>query len=253
MKVPGWGRIGLLLALGALAGCAGNPPTAPDTDPWEGMNRSIYGFNDTVDRYTLKPIAKGYRFIMPGFARTGVTNFSRNLATPSSSLNNLLQGKPGRAFSDLGRFLMNSTIGIAGFIDVASASGLERYDEDFGQTLAVWGVPDGPFIVIPFLGPSTVRDGLAFPVGVYTDVLPYIDNTSLRDKIWALRLIDLRYRVLNAERFLADSKDPYVTIREAFLQNRRFEIYDGNPPENDDFYEDFEDFDDFDDEETAAE
>ena len=234
----------------ALAGCAtpGNTePSAPETDPWEGLNRSLYTLNDTVDRYSLKPIAKGYRAVLPQFMRTGVSNFSNNLRTPSSSLNNLLQGKPTRAASDLARFLLNTTIGIGGLFDVAIHAGLERYDEDFGQTLAVWGVPDGPFVIVPFLGPATLRDAVAIPVNLYTDMLRQVDDSSIRDKLWALRVIDLRYRLLSADRFLEESEDPYITLRESYLQNRRYEIYDGSPPLDDELYDDFGDFDDFDD------
>ena len=236
-----------LLTLGACASTGGEVPTNPEADPWEGLNRSIYSFNTTVDRYTLKPIARGYRAVLPQFMRTGVTNFSNNLYTPASAVNNLLQGKPIRMMSDLTRFIMNSTIGLAGFVDVASMSGMEQYNEDFGQTLAVWGVPDGPFVMVPFLGPYTLRDAAAIPANFYLDTLRQVDSSSIRDKLWALRFIDLRYRLLLAEGLLADSKDPYVTLRESYLQNRRFVIYDGNPPLEDDFYDDFDDLDDLDD------
>lgn len=237
----------LLAALAGTGGCAGNGDyvrTAPETDPWEPLNRPIYTVNDTIDRYTLKPIARGYRNVVPAFARTGVSNFSNNLRTPVSALNNLLQGKPVRSLSDVTRFIVNSTIGIGGLFDPATAGGLERYDEDFGQTLAVWGVPNGPFVVLPIVGPSTLRDALAFPVNWVTDVQFWIDESSVRDKVNGLRLVDLRHRLLPADRFLEESKDPYVTLRESYLQNRRFEIYDGDPPVDDDFYEDFDDFDD---------
>lgn len=240
----------LLAALAATSGCAANGNsvrTAPETDPWEPTNRSIYAINDTVDRYTLKPIARGYRTVVPSVVRTGVSNFSNNLSTPASAFNNLLQGKPIRSLSDVTRFVINTTIGIGGLFDPAAAGGLERYNEDFGQTLAVWGVPDGPFVVLPIVGPSTLRDAVAFPVNWVTDVQFWIDESSVRDKINGLRLVDLRHRLLPADRFLEESKDPYVTLRESYLQNRRFEIYDGDPPVDDDFYEDFDDFEDFDD------
>ena len=243
-------RAGLVLAALLVSACASNPdftPTSPEADPWEQLNRNIYEFNVTVDRYSLKPIAKGYKAVLPQFMRTGVSNLSNNLGQPQSALNNLLQGKPGRSFSDLSRFLINSTVGIVGLIDWATMAGLERYDEDFGQTLAVWGVPDGPFVVIPILGPSTLRDAVALPVDIVTDAGYWIDSSSIRDKLYILRTIDLRHRLLTAERFLEDAKDPYLTLRESFLQNRQFEIHDGNPPEDDDFYEDFEDFEDFED------
>jgi phospholipid-binding lipoprotein MlaA len=238
-------RAGLLLAAAATMGaCASNAERSnPESDPWEPMNRGIYKFNNTLDRAITRPIAIGYRAIMPTFASRGVTNFSKNLRTPSSALNNFLQGKPRRGLTDIARFLFNSTFGIGGLIDVASDSGLEVYEEDFGQTLAVWGVPDGPFVVIPLLGPFTLRDGVALPVNVYTDLLIHYDNSSVRDRLYALRFIDLRARLLTVDKLLEDSKDPYITIRESYLQNRIYQIYDGDPPEDDDFYDDFEEED----------
>ena len=234
----------LVLTAALAAGCASNPeftPSAPDTDPWEQLNRNVYTFNDTVDRYSLKPIAKGYRTVLPQFMRTGVSNLSRNLGEPVSALNNLLQGKPMRSMNDLSRFVLNSTVGVAGLIDWGTMAGLERSGEDFGQTLAVWGVPSGPFFVIPILGPSTVRDAVALPVDIFTDAGSWISRSSVRDPLYIVRTIDLRHRLLTAEGFLDDSKDPYITIRESFLQNREFEIYDGNPPFDDDLYDDFDD------------
>ncbi len=245
---------GLLAGLGLLSGCAASSPTAPETDPWEGTNRAVNSFNTTVDRYTLKPIAKGYQAVLPEFMRIGVSNFSRNLYAPASSLNNLLQGKPGEALSELGRFVINTTVGVAGLVDVATPVGLERNTEDFGQTLAVWGVPEGPFVIVPLLGPYTLRDAAAFPVNIYTDALRYVPRSSVRDKLWALRFIDIRYRLLPTDAFLAEARDPYVTLRESYLQNRRFQVFDGNPPVDadpygdlDDDLDDLDDLDDFDD------
>ncbi|MDJ0939969.1 MAG: VacJ family lipoprotein [Woeseiaceae bacterium] len=242
-----------LAALLLLSACATSENAArSEADPWEPLNRGIYAVNDVPDRFLLKPIARGYRAITPVFLRRGVSNFFDNLTTPRSALNNFLQGKPKRGFSDVSRFLFNSTIGVGGLIDVASMGGLEIYDEDFGQTLAVWGVPDGPYIVIPLLGPSTLRDGVALPVDIYSSLLTHIDDSSVRDKLWGLRLIDLRARLLTAEQLIEDSRDPYITIRESFLQNRRFQVYDGDPPIDEDFYDDFEDFEDFEDPDGEA-
>ena len=192
-----------------------------------------------IDKATTRPLARGYRKIIPGPVRKGVSNFFRNLTTPSSVVNNFLQGKPARGFSEFGRFLFNSTLGLAGLIDVATAGGMEEYREDFGQTAAVWGVPDGPFIMLPILGPQTLRDALLMPLDIIADPLYHYDNSSVRDKLTIVRLIDLRYRLLATDKLLADSKDPYVTIRESYLQNREYEIYDGDPPEDDDFFDDF--------------
>ena len=241
----------MLVTLGMLAaGCASSPtendseesPDRAKYDPLEPLNRSMYVFHDTVDRFTFRPIARGYKAVMPEFARRGVTNFSRNLFTPRSAGNNFLQGKPGRGFTDLGRFLLNSTFGLAGLLDIATAEGIPEYDEDFGQTLAVWGLPEGPYLFIPFLGPNTLLDAVSIPVDIYSDPLIHYDNSSVRDKIYGLRVIDLRMRLLTAETLLEDSKDPYLTIRESYLQNRRFQVYDGNPPSTDEEEDLFDEF-----------
>ena len=238
-----------LILTAFLAGCASTPAgdedepaVRADYDPFEPLNRSLYAINDAIDRVTLKPISRGYKAVIPEFMRRGVTNFSRNLFTPRSSINNFLQGKPGPGFSDLGRFIINSTLGIGGLIDVATAQGMPVYDEDFGQTMAVWGLPEGPYLFIPILGPNTMLDALSTPVDIATDPLYHYDNSSARDKIYVLRLIDLRMRLLTAETLLEDSKDPYLTLRESYLQNRRFQVFDGNPPsteEEDDLFDEF--------------
>jgi phospholipid-binding lipoprotein MlaA len=211
-------------------------------DPFETLNRGMYAFNDTLDRFTLRWIARGYKAVIPSFARRGVTNFSQNLTTPRSAINNMLQGKPGPGFSDLGRFIINSTLGVGGLIDVASAQGMPVYDEDFGQTLAAWGLPEGPYLFIPILGPNTLLDAVSIPVDLISDPLLHYNNSSVRDKIYGLRAIDLRARLLTAEVLLEDSTDPYLTLRESYLQNRRFQVHDGNPPsteEEDDLFDEF--------------
>jgi phospholipid-binding lipoprotein MlaA len=243
-----WGWILLTSSL-FLAGCASAPssdgeeaPARAQYDPLEPLNRGLYNINDAFDRVTLKPIARGYKAVVPDFARRGVTNFSRNLFTPRSAVNNFLQGKPGPGFSELGRFIINSTLGIGGLIDVASAQGMPEYDEDFGQTLAAWGIPEGPYLFIPILGPNTLLDAVSTPIDIVSDPLYHYDNSSVRDKVYGLRVIDLRMRLLTAEQLLEDSKDPYLTLRESYLQNRRFQVYDGNPPsteEEDDLFEEF--------------
>jgi phospholipid-binding lipoprotein MlaA len=144
-----------------------------------------------------------------------------------------------RGFSEIGRFVFNSTFGIAGIFDIATAGGMGEYHEDFGQTAAVWGIPNGPYVMLPILGPQTLRDAILMPANVVVDPLYRYENTSVRDKLWGLRLIDLRYRLLPADRFLEDSKDAYVTTRESYLQNREFEIYDGDPPVDDEFFDEF--------------
>lgn len=231
-------------ALLALGGCAGAPPAnnaqASAEDPWEPLNRSIYRSNRTLDKYSLKPIAKGYRQLLPGALRTGIDNFFVNLRSPWHSINNLLQGDGVESLHEAGRFVLNSTFGIGGLIDVASDMGLEEHKEDFGQTLAVWGVPKGPYVVVPFFGPATLRDGLAMPIDFLADPLYWYDNSSLRTKLYVVRIINLRERYLDAEELLEEAYDPYIRMREAYLQNRRYQVYDGNPPTEDDFYEEFE-------------
>ena len=250
----------LLVAAGSLTGCASRDPldensTYVEYDPLEPLNRKVHAFNMAIDKAAIRPLARGYRNVVPTPVRRSVTNFFSNLTTPRSALNNFLQGEPGQGFNELGRFLFNSTLGIVGLFDIAGASGMERYDENFGQTLSVWGVPDGPYIVLPFLGPTMASDAFAIPVDYYTDVWTHYDNTSVRDKVWGIRLIDLRYRLLGADAILEDSQDPYITVREAFRQNRTFRIFDGNPPtdEEEEFYDDemFDEF--FEDEDATAE
>lgn len=224
-----------------LSACASIPPEQrAATDPWEPMNRTLYQVNTSIDKVTTKPLARGYQKIVPSPVRSGVSNFFRNLTTPRSALNNFLQGKPKRGFSELGRFLFNSSLGVGGLFDIATAGGMEEYREDFGQTAAVWGVPDGPYVMLPFLGPQTLRDALLMPLDTLSQPLYHYENTSARDKLMVLQIIDLRQSLLTAEKFLEDSKDPYITLRESYLQNRAYEVHDGDPPDDDDFYEDFD-------------
>lgn len=233
-----------LLAALTLSGCVSSGTAAPPearspADPWEPMNRRIDAFNRTLDKVTLKPVAKGYQAILPAFARRGISNFYDNLLEPRTAINNLLQGKPRAAFGDLVRFLMNSSLGLLGILDIGTELGLEQHDEDFGQTFAVWGAGDGPYVVIPFFGPHTLRDALLRPLDMASNPLYFYRNRSVRDKLTVLQVIDLRERLLRAEGFLEDSTDPYITIRESYLQNREYNVYDGDPPMDDDFYDEF--------------
>jgi phospholipid-binding lipoprotein MlaA len=233
-------NLAIFVLAAGVSGCSSIPADQrTESDPWESMNRSLFSVHTTIDKVSTKPLAKGYRAILPGPVRKGISNFFSNLVAPRSAINNLLQGKPGRGISEIGRFVINSTVGIGGLIDVATMSGLEEHREDFGQTAAVWGVPDGPYVMLPLLGPHTLRDAVLLPVNIVVDPLYQYDNSSVRDKLYVLRLIDLRYRLLTADKFLDDSKDTYVTIRESYLQNREYEVYDGNPPEDDDFFDEF--------------
>ena len=214
------------------------------SDPWEPLNRTLFDVNTAIDKVTLKPIAQGYQAIIPSPVRTGVSNFYNNLATPGSAVNNFLQGKPIRGISELTRFVFNSTAGLGGILDVATGAGLEAHSEDIGQTFAVWGVPAGPYVMLPLIGPSTLRDAVLFPIDAITP-LYYYENTSVRDKLQVLRIIDIRSRVLVAEKFLEDSQDRYITLRESYLQNREYVIHDGNPPEDDALFDEFMDDGDF--------
>ncbi|MEK7223689.1 MAG: VacJ family lipoprotein [Pseudomonadota bacterium] len=212
---------------------AANGEQDTSRDPLEGFNRAMYTFNDKFDRYLLKPVAKGYRAIMPKPVSKSISNFFGNLHDPGIMLNNLLQGKPGQAASDLGRFLVNSTVGIAGLFDVATKMGLQKHNEDFGQTLAVWGVGDGPYLVLPFFGPSNMRDGPSLIVDWETYPPNHMEEHSTSDKLYVVEVIDKRAQLLDASDILeqAAGQDPYVFVREASRQSRRSQIYDGNPPQ----------------------
>ena len=227
-------RCAAVLALGVLAGCAtvgGNPD-----DPLEGYNRAMFNFNDAVDKAVLKPVAKGYKTVMPRFARTGVSNFFSNLGDLWIGVNNILQGKIGAGASDFCRVAMNTTVGILGLIDVASDAGLEKHNEDFGQTLGRWGVGTGAYVVLPFLGPSDVRDGFSrLAVDWHGDPLWRVNDIPVRNELYGARLIDTRASLLDASNLLeAAALDRYSFTRSAYLQRRRSLVYDGNPPEEPD-------------------
>ena len=223
-----------LLCVGT-AGCAGNQAKESESDPYdpyESFNRKMYRMNEAMDTVLFKPLAKGYKAATPKPVRRGFANIFANFTTPRSALNNFLQGKPKRGFNELGRFLFNSTLGIGGIFDVATAGGMVRYDETFGETLAVWGVPEGPYLVLPFFGPSSTLDAIALPVDYYTDINPHL-KSSVRDKLYLFRATDSRVRLLAAETFIEKSNDPYIALRESYRQNREFNVYDGEPPSED--------------------
>ncbi|MFV8781565.1 VacJ family lipoprotein [Microbulbifer sp. SA54] len=211
-----------------------------DRDPWEGFNRAMFRFNDTADRWFLKPAATSYRQITPIFMQTGVSNFFSNLSEVNNVFNDVLQWKWGQAGNDTGRFLINSTVGLVGLFDVARHMGLEPSDgEDFGQTLAVWGVPSGPYLVLPMMGPSTVRDAPANVVEWYTNPLTYIDDESVEYTLKVVDLVQVRASLLQAEALLQG--DRYVLMRDAYLQRREFLIKDGET--EDDFGGDMDEYD----------
>src|SRR5512134_1201156 len=226
-----------LVAVAVLAGCS--TMRSPDPrDPWEGLNRATYEFNDGFDKVLLKPVAEGYRFVLPTPARTAVTNFFANLKDPWIALNQLMQGKPRLAIDDLGRFVWNSTFGLLGLIDVASDMGLPKHNEDFGQTLAVWGADFGPYLVLPILGPSSVRDG----VGLIPDAYAYLPwqipkwadfehRVTWQWSLTGLDLVQTRANLLDASDLLEEAAlDRYAFLRNAYFQRRRYLIYDGDPP-----------------------
>lgn len=204
-------------------------------DPWEAVNRNVFVFNQAFDADIMKPLAEHY-MLLPSFVRDCLSNAFANLRGPSNAINNTLQGKPANAASDLGRFVVNSTVGVVGCFDVAAHLGLEKSDEDFGQTMGVWGLEPGPYIVVPFLGPSNVRDAVGI-LGVepFLDLNFYIDNATVEYSIFALRLVNYRAELLSTEKLIDQAAlDRYTFIRDAFLQRRRYLIYDGNPPRDED-------------------
>jgi phospholipid-binding lipoprotein MlaA len=204
--------------------------TERPVDPWEGYNREMYAFNDFFDRNLLKPVATGYDDYMPGGVKRGVANFFDNLGTPAVAINQLLQGKPVRSASSVGRFVINTTFGIAGFFDPASRTGLTKHREDFGQTLVTWGIPNGPFFVIPFRGPATVTHAGGMVVDWILNPVRLINPDAARYGTVAVDVVQARADLLGTEALI--SGDRYLFIRDAYLQNREFEINDGRMEED---------------------
>ena len=227
MPVTGAGFINRLALTCFWAGLALVPMAAQaaEEDPWEGVNRAIFRFNDTVDTYALKPLAQGYQFITPQFLEDGIHNMFRNVGEVTNFANDVLQAKPQAAGVDTARLIFNTTFGLLGFFDVGTKMGLQRNDEDFGQTLGHWGVGSGPFVMLPLLGPSTVRDALAKYPDTYTQPYRYIDDVPARNTAFGLNVIDTRASLLSAEKLI--NGDKYIFIRNAYLQNREFRVKDG--------------------------
>ncbi len=206
-------------------------PPNPD-DPLESYNRSMFKFNQTVDKYTLKPIAESYQYIMPGFASMGVSNFFNNLDDIVVFFNQLLQFKPGYAVETSARVVFNTTFGVLGLIDVSTGMNLPKHNEDFGQTLATWGIGSGPYIVLPLLGPSTIRDASGLVVD-WTYFDPIFKRQTLRQSLitFSIKYIDKRARLLAATNIIDEiAPDKYAFTRDAWLQHRQYLIYDGHPP-----------------------
>ena len=222
----------LCLLLAGLFSTASNA----EEDPWESFNRSIYSFNNTADAYLVKPVAQGYAYIMPEVGRKGVNNFFNNLLDVNGALNGLLQGRVDQGLENVGRVIINSTIGIFGLFDVATKLGVPQYQTDFGHTLSIWGVPQGPFVMLPFLGPSTMRSGVGTAFDAYASPMGQMGNS---DPAWGLRvfnIVDLRAGLLGADELL--SGDQYIFLRDAYLQQRRLQMLDGK------LVDDFSEFDD---------
>tara|TARA_B100001769_G_scaffold186223_1_gene147577 strand:- start:898 stop:1596 length:699 start_codon:yes stop_codon:yes gene_type:complete len=207
-------------------------------DPFEQFNRKTFEFNENVDEKILKPVAKFYSNFPPK-VKNGVTNFFNNLEDVETSINQLLQGKPKKSINDISRFIINSTIGLVGFIDVASKIGLERHEEDFSQTLAVWGVGSGPYIMLPGLGPSTLRDTLSRPVSSFSSITFHMTDTDVNIALKTIDAIETRERLLDVESLL--SGDKYSFVKDAYIQSINYEIKDGIDVE-DEFVDDMDDF-----------
>jgi phospholipid-binding lipoprotein MlaA len=228
-------RLVVLSLLALMFGCASIPagvPPSPD-DPWEPFNRSVFEFNEGLDAYVLKPVVAGYRFVLPEFVREGIYNFFSNYNDIYTALNNVLQGKPDYAFNDLMRVVVNTTMGLGGLIDLATPGGLEKHKEDFGQTFGVWGVPSGPYVVLPFFGPSSVRDTFGTVADLETDYLfKYIPNVGLRNSLTGLRVVNARNTYYEAGDLLDGAAiDKYSFLRDAYIQRRKYQINEGRDDE----------------------
>ena len=211
--------------------CATSGSIEEYKDPFEKYNRAVYKFNDGFDRAILKPVAKGYRKVVPGGVRKSVGNFFRNLLEPTTIINDILQGKIEQAVLDTTRFLFNTTWGLLGLFDFATLAGLERNQEDFGQTFAVWGFKPGPFIMLPFIGPTNLRDGIGLlPYYLYTDPRLYNPETSVNLALIGINAVDSRAQLLTGSKLLDLQLDPYAFLRETYNQRRLNLIYDGDPP-----------------------
>ena len=208
------------------------------SDPFEDLNRDIFIFNDKLDETLLKPAAIAYRKVTPQFARSGVTNFFNNLEEIDTTINQVLQGEIKYAFNDAGRFVINTTIGLFGLIDVASKMGLERHEEDFGQTLGVWGFNSGPYIMIPFLGPSNPRDLLSRPISSFLSGTFAMEDDDVKITLVGIDALETRERLLDAETLIIGDK--YIFVKDAYVQSRAYEINNGSS-EDDEFLDDMED------------
>ena len=228
-------RIVLLGLVGALVGCASIPAGVEPSphDPWEPFNRSVFEFNEGLDAYVLKPVVAGYRFVLPEFVRDGIYNFFSNYSDIYTALQNLLQGKPDYAFSDLMRVVVNTTFGLGGLIDMATPGGLPKHKEDWGQTFGVWGIPSGPYVVLPFFGPSSVRDTFGTAADLESDYLfRLLPEVALRNSLTGLRVVNTRNTYYEAGDLLDGAAlDKYSFVRDAYIQRRAYQINEGRDDE----------------------
>jgi len=219
----------------ALVGCASIPAGVQPSpqDPWESFNRSVFEFNEGLDAYVLKPVVAGYRFVLPEFVREGIYNFFSNYSDIYTALFNLLQGKPAYAFNDFMRVVVNTTMGLGGLLDLATPAGLEKHKEDWGQTLGVWGVPAGPYVVLPFFGPSNVRDTFGTAADLESDYLfRLLPDVALRNSLTGLRVVNARNTYYEAGDLLDGAAiDKYSFMRDAYIQRRQYQIDEGRDDE----------------------
>ncbi len=229
--------LALVLGVALLQGCASAPGAAVDPrDPWEGMNRKVYAFNEKLDEAVLKPVAQTYVDVLPSFVRTGVRNFMGNLGDVWTFVNATLQLKGQVAAETFMRVAVNSTLGLYGVLDIASEAGIEKRKEDLGQTLGFWGVKSGPYVMLPVLGPATLRDTAALPVDWQASPSQYFHDAASRMGVALLNATETRAGLLKAgDAVRAASLDPYSFVRDAWLQKREFDVYDGNPPSDFDY------------------
>jgi len=228
-------RLMMLSLVAGMVGCASIPAGVEPSphDPWEPFNRSVFEFNEGLDAYLLKPVVAGYRFVLPEFVRDGIYNFFSNYSDIYTALQNLLQGKPGDAFSDLMRVVVNTTFGLGGLIDMATPGGLPKHKEDWGQTFGVWGIPSGPYVVLPFFGPSSVRDTFGTVADLESDYLfGYVKDIGLRNSITGLRVVNSRNTYYEAGDLLDGAAiDKYSFMRDAYIQRREYQINEGREDE----------------------
>jgi phospholipid-binding lipoprotein MlaA len=233
-----WVRTGLVSLLVSGLLLTASAAFAETPDDWEGLNRRIFSFNDFFDRLFLKPLAKTYKKVIPGPVRQGVSNVFDNVDTPATVINQFLQGKPKEGFSDTGRFLVNTTLGIGGIFDVASRMGLPKHQEDFGQTFGVWGAGSGQHVMVPFRGSSTVRDAFGLVLDSLTSPLRFISPREVQYTTYGLYFTDARVGLLAAETLMGGTGDAYLFQRDAFLQRREYLVLDGNVEMEDPFLTD---------------